>query len=89
MKCKAGVIRGVDQTWSTAEIEVDPPESAEVLVRWTHAGLCHSDEHLVTGEFVPPDDVMKLMEIESISVGWQAMRDGENLRGVIVHEGGA
>ncbi len=54
MKCKAGVIRGVDQTWSTAEIEVDPPESAEVLVRWTHAGLCHSDEHLVTGEFVPP-----------------------------------
>ncbi len=32
---------------------------------------------------------MKLMEIESISVGWQAMRDGENLRGVIVHEGGA
>jgi len=66
MKCKAGVIRGVEQPWSIEEIEVDPPRTAEVLVRWTHAGLCHSDEHLVTGDFVPPDDAMKLMGIESI-----------------------
>jgi S-(hydroxymethyl)glutathione dehydrogenase/alcohol dehydrogenase len=66
MKCSAGVIRGVGQKWSVEEIEVDAPKSGEVLVRWTHAGLCHSDEHLVTGDFVPPPEMMELMGIDSI-----------------------
>ncbi|MEO6651905.1 MAG: NDMA-dependent alcohol dehydrogenase [Ilumatobacteraceae bacterium] len=66
MKCRAGVIRGVDRPWTIEEIEVDPPKAGEVLVRWTHAGLCHSDEHLVTGDFVPPPEAMEHMGIESI-----------------------
>ena len=66
MKCKAGIIRGVDQPWTVEEIEVDPPKTGEVLVRWTHAGLCHSDEHLVTGDFVPPPEAMEMMGIDSI-----------------------
>jgi S-(hydroxymethyl)glutathione dehydrogenase/alcohol dehydrogenase len=66
MKCKAGIIHGVGQDWSVDEIEVDPPKTGEVLVRWTHAGLCHSDEHLVTGDFVPPPPMMELMGIDTI-----------------------
>jgi len=66
MKCKAGIIRGVDQPWSVEEIEVDAPKTGEVVVRWTHAGLCHSDEHLVTGDFVPTAEALEMMGIDSI-----------------------
>ena len=66
MKCKAGVIHGVGQDWAVEEIEVDPPQAGEVLVQWTHAGLCHSDEHLITGDFMPPPEMMDLMGIDTI-----------------------
>ncbi len=66
MKCKAAIIHGVDQDWSVEEIEVDSPQAGEVLVKWTHAGLCHSDEHLLTGDFVPPPDAMEAMGISTI-----------------------
>ena len=36
--------------WSVEEIELDPPGPGEVLVKLAASGLCHSDEHLVTGD---------------------------------------
>jgi NDMA-dependent alcohol dehydrogenase len=66
MKCKAAVIHGVGQDWSVEEIEVDAPKAGEVLVQWTHAGLCHSDEHVYTGDFDPPAEAKAMMGIESI-----------------------
>ena len=50
MKCRAAVLRGVGQQWQIEELTVDPPKAAEVLVQWKVAGLCHSDEHFVTGD---------------------------------------
>jgi NDMA-dependent alcohol dehydrogenase len=61
MKCRAAVLHGVGQDWSIEEIEVDGPKAGEVLVHWTHAGLCHSDEHLVTGDLVPTDEMLEAM----------------------------
>ena len=61
MKCNAAVLHGVNQEWSVEEIEVDGPKAGVVLVQWTHAGLCHSDEHLVTGDIVPPAEALALM----------------------------
>lgn len=61
MKCNAAVLHGVNQEWSVEEIEVDGPKAGEVLVQWTHAGLCHSDEHLITGDIVPPDEALALI----------------------------
>lgn len=61
MKCKAAIIHGPGQEWQVEEIEVDSPKVGEVLVHWTHAGLCHSDEHLVTGDFVPNEEQAKAM----------------------------
>jgi NDMA-dependent alcohol dehydrogenase len=55
------VLHGVGQDWSIEEIEVDGPKAGEVLVHWTHAGLCHSDEHLVTGDLVPTDEMLEAM----------------------------
>ncbi|WP_269089156.1 NDMA-dependent alcohol dehydrogenase [Mycobacterium avium] len=58
MKCRAAVIRGVGRDWEIAEIELDPPRSGEVLVRMAVAGICHSDDHLFTGDVVPTPEVV-------------------------------
>ncbi len=65
MKSKAAVLHGIGQDWSIEEIEVDSPKAGEVLVQWKAAGMCHSDEHLVTGDMVPPEDFWELMGIEA------------------------
>jgi len=57
MKTRAAVLWGVGQDWQVEEIEVDEPQNGEVLVRWLAAGLCHSDEHVVTGDMVVPEDI--------------------------------
>ncbi|HVM65041.1 MAG TPA: NDMA-dependent alcohol dehydrogenase [Acidimicrobiales bacterium] len=54
MKTHAAVLWGTHQDWKVEEIDLDPPRAGEVLVKWEAAGLCHSDEHLVTGDMVPP-----------------------------------
>lgn len=51
MKSKAAVLWEVGQPWSVEEVEVAEPGPGEVLVKMTYAGLCHSDDHNVTGDF--------------------------------------
>ena len=50
MKTKAAILWEVNQPWSVEEIELDAPKSGEVLVEVAASGLCHSDEHVVTGD---------------------------------------
>jgi NDMA-dependent alcohol dehydrogenase len=50
MKTKAAVLWEIGQPWSVEEIELDPPGPGEVLVKLAASGMCHSDEHLVTGD---------------------------------------
>src|SRR6266571_981670 len=50
MKTKAAVLRELGKDWEITELDLDPPRTGEVLVRWVAAGLCHSDEHLRTGD---------------------------------------
>src|SRR5208282_1296173 len=57
MKTRAAVLWGVHQEWKVEEIDLDPPRAGEVLVKWEAAGLCHSDEHMVTGDLLPPEEV--------------------------------
>lgn len=52
MKSKAAVLWETNSKWSVEEIELDPPREGEVLVKLAASGLCHSDEHLVTGDMV-------------------------------------
>jgi len=64
MKSRAAVVHGVGQQWQVEEIEVDAPQFGELIVEWRAAGLCHSDEHLLTGDMVPPDEMLLLLGIE-------------------------
>ena len=61
MKSRAAVLHGIDQPWVIEEIEVDDPKANEVLVNWKVAGMCHSDEHFVTGDMVPPKELLEMM----------------------------
>ena len=49
MKTKGAILWGVGQEWSVEEIEIGEPRANEVTVELAASGLCHSDEHLVTG----------------------------------------
>jgi S-(hydroxymethyl)glutathione dehydrogenase/alcohol dehydrogenase len=50
MKTKAAILRAPQTDWEVVELELDPPRENEVLIRFVAAGLCHSDEHMRTGD---------------------------------------
>ncbi|MGF7234039.1 MAG: NDMA-dependent alcohol dehydrogenase [Frankia sp.] len=50
MKTNAAIAWKVGEPWSVEEVELDPPKGGEVLVRMAAAGLCHSDDHITTGD---------------------------------------
>jgi len=50
LKTKAAILWERGKPWSVEEIELDPPKVGEVLVQIAASGMCHSDEHLVTGD---------------------------------------
>jgi S-(hydroxymethyl)glutathione dehydrogenase/alcohol dehydrogenase len=50
VKTKAAVLWEVGTEWSVEDIDLDPPGPGEVLVKLAASGMCHSDEHLVTGD---------------------------------------
>jgi alcohol dehydrogenase (nicotinoprotein) len=50
MKTKAAVLMGVGKDWEITELDLDPPKTGEVLVQFAAAGLCHSDDHVRTGD---------------------------------------
>ncbi len=50
MKTKAAILWERNSPWSVEEIELDAPKAGEVLVKMAASGMCHSDEHLVTGD---------------------------------------
>ena len=50
MQTEAAVLWELNAPWSVETIELDPPKAGEVLVELHASGMCHSDEHLVTGD---------------------------------------
>jgi NDMA-dependent alcohol dehydrogenase len=65
MKSRAAVVHDVGEDWKIEEIEVDPPKAGELIVDWKVAGMCHSDEHVLTGDLVPPVELWADLGIES------------------------
>jgi S-(hydroxymethyl)glutathione dehydrogenase/alcohol dehydrogenase len=61
MKVKASVVLGAKEPWRTEEIEIDEPHANEVQVKMAYAGLCHSDEHLRSGDFGLPAELLAML----------------------------
>ena len=55
---RGAVFLGPDQPIRIEELELDPPGPGEVLVRMAAAGVCHSDLHVVDGEWDRPTGVV-------------------------------
>lgn len=50
MKTRAAVLRDVGKPFEIVELDLDEPKTAEVRIKFTASGLCHSDDHLRTGD---------------------------------------
>jgi len=50
VQTRAAVLRDVGKDFEIVELDLDAPKTGEVLVRLEASGLCHSDDHLRTGD---------------------------------------
>lgn len=50
MKTIAAVVYETGKPIEIEELDLDGPREGEVLIRYTHAGLCHSDVHIAHGD---------------------------------------
>ena len=57
MQTRAAILDGPGQPWKVETIDLDPPKAGEVLLELIGSGLCHSDEHLLTGDMVMDPNV--------------------------------
>jgi S-(hydroxymethyl)glutathione dehydrogenase/alcohol dehydrogenase len=68
MKSKAAILWEPHTKWDVEEIELDPPKAGEVLLKLAASGLCHSDEHLVTGDMVLDPAIAQAVGLEQFPV---------------------
>ncbi len=66
MKIRAAVCSGLHEPWKVEEVDVDPPAAHEVRVQMAFAGMCHSDEHLRTGDMSAPPEVLEVFGVDSM-----------------------
>jgi NDMA-dependent alcohol dehydrogenase len=50
VQTEAAILWEPNSDWNVEPIDLDPPKEGEVLVKLAASGMCHSDEHLVTGD---------------------------------------
>jgi alcohol dehydrogenase (nicotinoprotein) len=83
MKTKAAALYGVGQDWEIVELELDPPKAGEVLVRFVASGLCHSDDHLRTGDIPVRFPIVGGHEgagiVEEVGAGVTSLKPGDHV----------
>lgn len=47
---RGAIMRQAPGTWEIVDIEFDPPRQGEIQVKMTASGMCHSDDHVATGD---------------------------------------
>ncbi len=68
MKMKAAILWEPHTDWKVEEVELDPPKAGEVLLKLVGSGLCHSDEHLVTGDMCLEPEIAAELGVEQFPV---------------------
>ncbi|MFY9782588.1 MAG: NDMA-dependent alcohol dehydrogenase [Acidimicrobiales bacterium] len=58
---KASIVSELNGPWHSEEIEIDEPHANEVKVKMAFAGMCHSDEHIRTGDMVPDESIVQML----------------------------
>jgi NDMA-dependent alcohol dehydrogenase len=50
MKTKVGIITAAPGKWEIVEADLEEPRQGEIMLKMVASGLCHSDDHLATGD---------------------------------------
>ena len=83
MKMPAAVLWEPKSEWSVEEVELADPLAHEVRVKLVASGLCHSDEHLVTGDLPAPLPIVGGHEgagvVEAIGEGVTSVSEGDHV----------
>ncbi len=83
MRTRAAILRGPHRDWEITELDLDPPREGEVRIRYVAAGLCHSDQHMQTGDVVPRFPIVGGHEgsgiIEEVGPGVTTVEPGDHV----------
>jgi len=83
MKTKAAVLLEAGRPFEIMELDLDGPGPGEVLIKYTAAGLCHSDLHLTDGDLPPRYPIVGGHEgsgiIEEVGPGVTKVQPGDHV----------
>jgi S-(hydroxymethyl)glutathione dehydrogenase/alcohol dehydrogenase len=68
VQTRAAILWEVGADWSVEDIELDDPKAGEVKVELAASGMCHSDEHLVTGDMMLPPEIAAMLGLEQLPI---------------------
>ncbi|MGH3168543.1 MAG: NDMA-dependent alcohol dehydrogenase, partial [Trebonia sp.] len=83
MKTRAAVLRELGKPFEIVELDLDAPKTGEVLVRFVASGLCHSDDHLRTGDIPVRFPIVGGHEgagvVEAVGPGVRRLKPGDHV----------
>jgi alcohol dehydrogenase (nicotinoprotein) len=83
VKTRAAVMWEAGKDWDVIELELDPPKENEVLVKFAASGMCHSDDHLRTGDLPSRYPIVGGNEgagiVEEVSPGVYDIKPGDHI----------
>ena len=83
MNIQAAVLERPKERLRVEEITVDPPGPGEVLVRVPFSGVCHSDYHVLLGEWTMPTPLVLGHEgagvVEEVGPGVETLSAGDHV----------
>ncbi|MCB1743237.1 MAG: Zn-dependent alcohol dehydrogenase [Gammaproteobacteria bacterium] len=83
MKTKAAVLYEVNKPMVIETLDLDEPQEGEVLVRLAAAGVCHSDYHVMIGDWTVPLPVVLGHEgagyVERVGPGVRHVKAGDRV----------
>ncbi|KAM5255879.1 alcohol dehydrogenase E chain-like [Ctenodactylus gundi] len=83
IKCKAAVLWEPTKPFSLEDVEVAPPKAHEVRIKIVASGICRTDDHMVTGNFLVPFPVILGHEaagiVESVGEEVTSVKPGDKV----------
>jgi Zn-dependent alcohol dehydrogenase len=83
MRARAAVLHEVKKPLTVEDVEIMEPGPHEVRVRWVANGVCHSDLHVMTGDYPHPLPVVLGHEaagvVEKVGPGVETVQAGDHV----------
>ena len=83
MRATAAVLYEVKKPVVVEDVELLEPGAHEVLVRWAANGVCHSDLHVITGDYPHPLPVVLGHEaagvVQKVGAGVESVKAGDHV----------